>query len=75
VLAKKIAEDATTPALFGALNAKIVQPFGNGAFIATAGQGYTAPPTFDPALPVTPFTHQPSGQLLNNCILPVRQQP
>ena len=73
VLAKKIAGDATTPALFGALNAKISQPFGNGSFIATAGQGYTAPAVFNPALPITPFTHQPAGHLLDNCIIPVRQ--
>ena len=67
VLIRKIAASASTPELFGALNATIAQPFGFGSFIATSGQGYSAPARFDAQAPITPWTHQPRGQSLDNC--------
>lgn len=67
VMVRKLAQSASTPEMFGRLNAAIGQPFGKGAFIATAGQGYTAPSNFDPNTPITPWSRQPKGQPLDNC--------
>ena len=67
VLIRKIAASASTPEIFGVLNAAIAQPWGLGSFIATSGQGYTAPSKFDPNSPITAYTHQPKGQTLDNC--------
>jgi hypothetical protein len=67
VLVQKLATAMTTPQLFGTLNAKITEPWGTGAFIATSGQGYQAGTTFDASNPVTPWTHQLPGNQLNNC--------
>jgi hypothetical protein len=63
----RLASDASSPQVFGALNASINQPFGTGTYIATTGQGYPSPTIFDPLNPLTAYTHQPRGSLLDNC--------
>ena len=63
----RIANDASSPQVFGALNASINQTFGTGTYIATTGQGYPSPTVFDPLNPLTAYTHQPRGSLLDNC--------
>ncbi|MBS1213157.1 MAG: uncharacterized protein H6R26_1774, partial [Proteobacteria bacterium] len=70
VLIEKIASDATTPAVFGQLNAAITQPWGTGSFIAVSSQGYPVAHPFDPAQPVTPYTHAPAGTTVDNCRMP-----
>jgi hypothetical protein len=70
---EKIYAEATKPDLFGTLNAAIAQPWGNGSFIAVASQpsaaGYPVTP-FDAAKPVSPYTHAPAGQTVDNCRIP-----
>jgi hypothetical protein len=68
-LLRKIASDATTPSLFGQLNAAIAQPWGKGSYIAVSAQGHPVVHPFDPNNPVTAYTHAPAGSL-DNCILP-----
>ena len=63
----RLASDASSPQIFGALNASINQTFGTGTYIATTGQGYSSPTVFDPVNPSTAYTHQPRGSLLDNC--------
>ena len=69
VLIERITSDATTPTLFGQLNAVITHPWGTGTFIATSGQDYSPDANFDPKAPVTAYTHAPDGSL-DNCIAP-----
>ena len=69
VLIRRITADATTPSLFGRLNADIAHPWGTGTFIATSGQDYQPGVSFDPNAPVTAYTHAPDGSL-DNCIAP-----
>jgi hypothetical protein len=68
-LIRRITADATTPSLFGRLNADIAHPWGTGTFIATSGQDYQPGVSFDPNAPVTAYTHAPDGSL-DNCIAP-----
>ena len=63
---------AATPEMYGVLNRKTVQPWGVGSFIGTSGQGYAIPNAFNPDRPLTPWTHQPLGQTLENCRLVTR---
>ena len=70
VLIDQIATDATTPTVFGQLNAAITQPWGTGSFIAVSSQGYPVVHPFDANQPVTPYTHAPTGTTLDNCRIP-----
>jgi hypothetical protein len=68
-LIQKLATDATTPSMFGQLNAAITQPWGKGSYIAVSAQGYSTTHPFDPNNPVTAYTHAPAGSL-DNCTYP-----
>lgn len=71
VILEKITTDATSPAVFGALNALTPQPWAPGTeagyFIAVTSQGYPVTHPFDPTQPVTPYTHAPNGATVDNC--------
>lgn len=68
-LIQKIATEATTPTMFGQLNAGVTHAFGQGSFIGVSGQDYPPATPFDPNAPVSAYTHAPDGSL-DNCILP-----
>jgi ABC-type phosphate transport system substrate-binding protein len=67
---QKIARDASSPSILGSVNATINQPWGQGTFLAVSSQGYPVQHPFDPANPVTPYTHAPIGSVLDNCRFP-----
>ncbi|MDD5036229.1 MAG: hypothetical protein PHE55_15885, partial [Methylococcaceae bacterium] len=70
VIIQKIAKDATSPTIFGQLNAAIGHKWGTGAYLAVSPQGYPVVHPFDPANPITPYTHAPGGLNLDNCRIP-----
>lgn len=68
-----LAANASAPDILGVINGKVDQPWNpgpEGAFIAESVQGYAVSHPFDPANPVTPYTHAPSGKRISSCRIP-----
>jgi hypothetical protein len=68
-----LSANANAPDILATINAKVDQPWNpgpEGAFIAESVQGYAVSHPFDPANPVTPYTHAPKGKTVSMCRIP-----
>lgn len=69
----RVATDAGKPSIIANNNKSYSFPWGQGGYLAVSSSGWEVSPTGDLDLnnPVTPYTHAPNGQLLDNCRIPV----